>query len=76
MPSLYDKYVPRLHQQAVGHRQPTQKTRIYCGPEGWLTTEEFVARTEAAISAYARAQPLKFFHAILADGLRLKRHRL
>jgi hypothetical protein len=53
-----------------------ERCAIYCGREGWLSLEEFEARTAAGIDAYAKDQPLKFRQAHLArkeDGSRVHR---
>lgn len=39
--------------------------RIWCGPEGWLTGEEFVERTRRGIEAYAKMQPLRYRSAMI-----------
>jgi hypothetical protein len=49
---------------------------IFCGPEGYLTVEELVARTQAGIDAYKQAQPLKYRSAMLGrheNGERMHR---
>jgi hypothetical protein len=40
------------------------RTQIYCGREGYLTSTEFTRRTEEDVQRYAEAQPLKFKQAM------------
>lgn len=38
---------------------------IYCGPEGWLTGQEFIERTKRDVEAYAREQPYRYATAMM-----------
>lgn len=39
---------------------------IWCGPEGWLTGEEFINRTKRDVEAYARDNPLRYATAMIS----------